>query len=119
MGPVQVTATVIAGAATIVAVALFVRAIRAMVRVIRLGQPVDPARFAAKGGRTATMLRETLGHTRMLKWSGIGVAHWFVMIGFGFLFLTLLEAYGEVADPHFTLPLLGGWAPYGLLTEVI
>ena len=24
------------------------------------------------------MLRETLGHTGMLKWTGIGAAHWFV-----------------------------------------
>jgi len=119
MGPVQVAASVIAAVVTVVAVALFVRAVRRIVRVVRLGQPVDPARFAGKGRRTGTMLREILGHTRMLKWTGVGVAHWFVMIGFGFLFFTLIEAYGEVVDPHFELPLIGGWAPYGLLTELI
>jgi Fe-S oxidoreductase len=119
MGPVQVTATVVAGLVTVVAVALFVRAVAAIVRVVRLGQPVDPARFTERGQRTVTMLRETLGHTRMLKWTGIGVAHWFVMISFGFLFFTLLEAYGEVVAPTFKLPLIGGWTPYGLLTEVI
>ena len=74
MGPVQVTATVVAALVTVVAVGLFIRAVASIVRVVRVGQPVDPARFSERGRRTATMLRETLGHTRMLKWTGIGVA---------------------------------------------
>ena len=119
MGPMQILATVVALIVTVIAVGLFVRAVRQIVRVVRLGQPVPAARFADKGSRTATMLRETIGHTRMLRWTGIGVAHWFVMVGFGFLFFTLLEAYGEVVNPRFKLPLIGGWSVYALLTEVI
>ena len=46
------------------------------------------------------MLVETLGHTRMLKWSVIGAAHWFVMVSFMILFLLVLEAYFEVVDPE-------------------
>ena len=49
----------------------------------------------------ALMLRESLGHTRMLKWTTIGAAHWFVMVAFGALVFTLVEAYGEVIDPRF------------------
>ena len=45
------------------------------------------------------MLVETLGHTRMLKWSVVGAAHWFVMVAFIVLFLLVLEAYFEVVDP--------------------
>ena len=60
------------------------------------GRPDGPARAT----RTATMLRETLGHTRMLKWTLVGAAHWFVFVGFGFLFLTLVTAYGQVFDPR-------------------
>jgi len=119
VGPVQVAATVVAAFVTIAAVALAARAVRRMVRVIRLGQPVPADRFEAKGRRTVTMLRETLGHTRMLKWSGVGLAHWFVMMSFLVLFLLVVEAYVDVASPSGTLALLGGWAPYGLVTEAL
>jgi Fe-S oxidoreductase len=118
MGPVQIVATILAAAITAVAMVLLVRAVTGIVRVVRLGQP-DPERFTAKGTRTRTMLTETLGHTRMLKWSVVGAAHWFVMIAFGALFFTLLEAYGEVVDPKFELPVIGHWSVYGLLTELI
>src|SRR5690242_16733542 len=118
MGAVQLVVAPIALAATVVAVALVARAVWRMVRVIRLGQP-DPERFTAKGARLRTMLVETLGHTRMLRWTVVGAAHWFVMIGFGALVLTLAEAYGEVFDPGFDLPLIGHWAGYGLLMELI
>jgi Fe-S oxidoreductase len=117
MGPVQIVATVVAALVTITAVVLAARAVRQMVRVIRLGQPVAPDRFEAKGRRTVTMLRETLGHTRMLKWSGIGLAHWFVMVSFMVLFLLVVEAYFDVVSARAKLPVLGGWAPYGLVTE--
>jgi Fe-S oxidoreductase len=116
--PVQIVSTSVAGAITVVALVLLVRAVLSFVRVIRLGRP-DPARFTAKAARTKTMLVETLGHTRMLRWTVVGAAHWFVMVAFGALFFTLLEAYGEVVDPTFELPVIGDWSLYGLLTELV
>ena len=83
---------------TVVAAGLAVRTVRSMIRVIRVGQPAVGRRTDPTGTRTATMLRETLGHTRMLKWTLVGAAHWFVFVGFGFLFLTLVTAYGQVFD---------------------
>ncbi|MFC7279896.1 (Fe-S)-binding protein, partial [Paractinoplanes rhizophilus] len=118
MGTAQIVATVLAGAVTITAVVLALRAVRTIVSVIRRGQP-DPARFAGKAARTRTMLRETLGHTRMLKWSAIGAAHWFVMVSFLILFLLVVEAYFEVADPSAGLPVIGHWIVYGFVTEWI
>ncbi|HLL64335.1 MAG TPA: (Fe-S)-binding protein [Micromonosporaceae bacterium] len=118
MGPVQIVATVVAAVATAVALLLVVRAVRRIVAVIRLGQP-DPERFDRRWQRTMTMLRETLGHTRMLKWAVVGAAHWFVMVAFGALFLTLIEAYGEVVNPHFEWPVFGHWGLYGLAMESI
>jgi Fe-S oxidoreductase len=118
MGPVQILSTVIAAAVTILAVALAVRAVRQMVRVIRLGRP-DPERFTDKGRRTRTMLTETLGHTRMLKWSVVGATHWFVMMAFIILSSLVLGAYFEVVDPELDLPVIGGWTVYGLATEII
>jgi len=118
MGTVQIVATVLAAAVTLVAVVLAVRAVRIMTSVIRLGQP-DPGRFTDKGTRTRTMLVETAGHTRMLKWGLVGAAHWFVMVSFVILFLLVLEAYFEVVDPASGLPIIGHWVVYGLITEVI
>ncbi len=118
MGTVQIVATVLAGLVTLVAVVLAVRAVMQITAVIRLGRP-DPARFTDQGTRTRTMLVETLGHTRMLKWSVIGAAHWFVMVSFMILFLLVLEAYFEVVDPSGGLPLIGHWTIYGLVTELI
>jgi hypothetical protein len=71
MGSVQVVTTVLAAAITVAAVWLAVRAVLRMVSVIRLGQP-DPERFTDRGTRLRTMLVETLGHTRMLRWSVVG-----------------------------------------------
>jgi Fe-S oxidoreductase len=118
MGPVQIVAVTIAGLVTVAGIALVVRAVLRMLAVLRLGQP-DPERFDRKGARLRTMLTETLGHTRMLRWTVVGAAHWFVMVGFGALVFTLIEAYGETARPSFEIPVLGHWAGYGLLTEAI
>ncbi|WP_250000626.1 (Fe-S)-binding protein [Actinoplanes sp. M2I2] len=118
MGTAQIIATVLAGLVTVAAVVLAVRAVLTITAVIRLGQP-DPARFTDPRKRTRTMLVETLGHTRMLKWSAIGAAHWLVMVSFMILFLLVVEAYFEVVDPEGGLPIIGHWVVYGFVTEWI
>ncbi|GGK94827.1 (Fe-S)-binding protein [Mangrovihabitans endophyticus] len=118
MGAAQIVATVLAGVVTLAAVVLAVRAVLQMTAVIRLGKP-DPERSVGKAVRTRTMLAETAGHTRMLKWGTVGAAHWFVMVSFIILFLLVLEAYFEVVDPAGGLPVVGGWTAYGLVTEII
>ena len=55
----------------------------------------------------------------MLKFTGTGIAHWFVMIGFGALFGTLVTAFGQVVNPEFTLPLIGHFVGYELFVEAI
>ncbi len=65
------------------------------------------------------MLRETLGHTRMLKWTWVGAAHWFVFVGFFALFPILATAYLETLNPEWTLPWVGHWEPWLLLSELI
>jgi Fe-S oxidoreductase len=118
MGSVQIVATVLAAAITIVAVALAARAVMTMTSVIRLGRP-DPDRFGDPGTRTKTMLVETAGHTRMLKWGVVGAAHWFVMVAFVVLSLLVLEAYFEVVSPTLGLPVIGHWTIFGFVTEWI
>lgn len=65
------------------------------------------------------MVREVLTHAKMLNFTGSGIAHWFVMIGFVSLFGTLLTAYGQIIDPHFVLPVIGHFAPYNFFVELI
>ena len=101
----QIFAIVVSLAIAAVGIALFVRAIRSILGVIRVGQPA--ARTDRPAARTVTMLKETLGHTRMLQWTLVGAAHWFVFVGFGLLFFTLLTAFGQLFDAHFALPLIG------------
>ncbi len=105
-------------AATLVGVGLFIRAVRAMLATIRLGQP-DPTRSGQARDRWMTLLREVGGHTRLSKWGIVGAAHWFVLVGFLSLFLTLVTAYGQLFNPEFALPLIGHFAPYEVFVEFI
>ncbi len=98
-------------------VAITVRSLE-LYRRIKAGQP-DPTRSDQKAKRFALMTREVLTHAKMLNFTGSGIAHWFVMIGFVSLFGTLVTAYGQVIDPHFVIPFIGHWVPYALFTELI
>lgn len=99
------------------AVALVGRAVYSMVKVIRLGQP-DPTRSGNKGARAMTLVRETLGHTRMNQWTPQGIAHWFVFVGFFSLFITLVHAYALVLNPDASIG-INYWAPYGFFVDFI
>ncbi|HEY9412843.1 MAG TPA: Fe-S oxidoreductase, partial [Jiangellaceae bacterium] len=114
----QYVAIVVSLGVTVLALTVFTDAVVRMVRVIRLGQP-DGSRRNDPGARTATLVREFLGHNRMLKRPVVAVAHWFVMIGFGALVFTLITAYGQLFDAEYALPLIGHWIPFEWFTEAI
>ncbi|GAB3647883.1 (Fe-S)-binding protein [Glycomyces tarimensis] len=118
MGVVQIVTAVIAFAYTAFAIGLFVRACKSLLATVRLGS-ADRTRSGRRGERVRTMLRETLGHTRMLKWTWVGAAHWLVFIGFFSLFPVLATAYLETLNPEWTLPWVGHWGPWLLLSEII
>ena len=110
-------AVILALAVSVLGVALFTRAARTIVGVVSLGEPAG--RGDHPGRRWRNMLTETLGHTRMLQWTAVGAAHWFVFIAFGALFFTLITAYGQLFDPRFALPLIGHWLVYEWASELI
>jgi Fe-S oxidoreductase len=112
----QTFAIVVSLAIAVVGIALFVRAIRSIIGVMKVGQPAR--RTDNPAGRSLTMLKETLLHTRMLQWRIVGIAHWFVFVGFGLLFFTLLTAFGQLFDAHFTLPLIGTFFLYEWISEL-
>ena len=113
----QILAIVVSLAIAAVGIALFVKAIRTIIATIKVGQPAV-GRSDDKGARWTNMLKETLGHTRMLQWTWMGAGHWFVFIGFGLLFFTLLTAFGQLFDPHFALPLIGHFFLFEWISEL-
>jgi Fe-S oxidoreductase len=103
---------------TAIAVIFLAVRVRHLISLYKKQQP-DPTRSGDKSARLKNMLKEVLGHTKMLNFAGTGIAHWFVMIGFGALFGTLVTAYGQVIKPDFALPIIGHFVLYELFSEVI
>ncbi|MGW0761141.1 (Fe-S)-binding protein, partial [Streptomyces sp. NPDC002814] len=116
----QLAAIIVSLSLITVGSALFARAVGEFGRYFRLGQPV-PARTRTDDPyrRSVTLVKEFLGHTRMNRWGVIGVAHWFVAIGFYTLLLTLVGAVGQLFRADWVLPVIGHWLPYELFVEVI
>ena len=103
---------------TAIALILLTIRVRHLIALYKKQQP-DPTRSDNKSARLQNMFKEVLGHTKMLNFTGTGIAHWFVMIGFGALFGTLITAYGQVINPDFALPIIGHFVGYELFAEVI
>ena len=103
---------------TVFALVLLTIRVRQLIGLYKKQQP-DPTRSNDKSARLQNMLKEVLGHTKMLNFTGTGIAHWFVMIGFGALFGTLVTAYGQVINPEFALPLIGHFVGYEFFAELI
>lgn len=117
MSALQIVCAVIALGISVVGIALLVRAVRRILATLRVGAPED--RGDRKGLRTRTLLREFLGHTRMSRIRIVSAAHWVTMVGFGFLFLTLVTAFGQIFDPHFAIPLIGHFPVYEWATDIL
>ncbi|MEU6080096.1 (Fe-S)-binding protein [Streptomyces sp. NPDC047108] len=116
----QLAAIIVSLVLTVVGVALIARAVAQIYRFVKLGQPVPAgSRTDDPKTRTVTLVKEFLGHTRMNRWGIVGFAHWFVAVGFLTLPPTLLQAYGQLFEADWTLPLLGGFLPFELYIEFI
>jgi Fe-S oxidoreductase len=109
---------VVAYGITLAALVLLAIRVRQLISIYKKGQP-DPTRGNNRASRFWNMTREVLGHTKMLNFTGTGIAHWFVMIGFGALFGTLVTAYGQLLNPYFVLPFIGHWWVYEYFVEAI
>ncbi|MFI2302897.1 (Fe-S)-binding protein [Actinacidiphila glaucinigra] len=116
----QLAAIIVSLVLAVVGVALFSRAIAQIHRFVRLGQDVPAGtRTDDWRARTVTVVREFLGHTRMNRWGVVGVAHWFVAVGFFSLVLTLVNAFGQLFEAEWVLPVIGHWLPYEVFVEFI
>ncbi|MFI5548951.1 (Fe-S)-binding protein [Streptomyces sp. NPDC051738] len=116
----QLAAIIVSLVLTVVGVALLARAIGQFVRYFKLGQPVPAgSRTDNPYARSVTLVREFLGHTRMNRWGIVGFAHWFVAVGFLTLPPTLAQAFGQLFQADWTLPVIGGFLPFELYIEFI
>lgn len=116
----QLAAIIVSLVLIAVAVPLFGRAILQIYRFVRLGQPVPAGtRTDDPKQRTVTVAKEFLGHTRMNKWGTVGVAHWFVAVGFLGLLLTIVNAIGQLFQADWLIPIIGDWLPWELWVEGI
>ncbi|MGW1539187.1 (Fe-S)-binding protein [Streptomyces sp. NPDC002309] len=116
----QLAAIIVSLVLTVVGVALLARATGQFVRYFKLGQPVPAGtRTDNPYQRSVTLVKEFLGHTRMNRWGVVGIAHWFVAIGFLTLIPILGQAMGQLFVADFTLPLIGGWLPWEMYVEFI
>ncbi|WP_288337102.1 heterodisulfide reductase-related iron-sulfur binding cluster [uncultured Gordonia sp.] len=119
MNATTITIGTIAAVISLFCWALFLRGVWTMIRAIAQGQRVDSSRYFPILPRLWTMLKEFVGHTRMVKFRTVGWAHWLVMFGFLIGAIFWFEAYGQIFDPHFHWPVIGAWNIYIFADEVL
>jgi Fe-S oxidoreductase len=99
------------------AIALAARRATQLARMVRLGRPVDRrGDLPRRVGREAT---EVLGQRKLLQRAAPGLMHALIFWGFLVLLTTILEVAGQVVDPAFELPVIGGAAWLGLVQDVL
>jgi Fe-S oxidoreductase len=103
---------------TFFAVALAGQRAERIARLVAAGQPA-PDRFRGAWGRLWAELVEVFGQRKLLKRPIPGLAHFFTFWGFVVLLTTIAEAYGELFDDDFALPLIGHSPVLGFLQDLI
>ncbi len=113
----QVVAIVLCLVVPTIGWALLFRQVGRFVTLYRLGQP-DGSRTDAPAARTWTLAKEFLGHTRMSRLKVVAAAHWFTALAFIILFTTLVNAFFQLVQPDYRLPVLGHFAPFEWVVEI-
>ncbi len=83
---------------------------------VRLGRPVRRSREVPKRLEQEVMV--VLGQRKLLQRLGPGLMHAFIFWGFLVLLTTILEAFGEVVQRRFAIPLIGHSGGLGLVQDV-
>ncbi len=117
VGAVQVIALVLCFVVPLIGWALLFRQAGRFVGLYRLGRP-DGSRTGNPAARTWTLTKEFLGHTRMSRLKVVAAAHWFTSLSFIVLFATLVNAFFQLVQPDYRLPLIGHFPPFEWLIEV-
>jgi Fe-S oxidoreductase len=106
---------------TVVALAIAGRRLWWLKRLALTGQPA-PERIQAvrthPGRDVETQASEVIGQRKLFKWSVPGAAHAATFWGFIVLFLTIIEAYGDLFSRTFAIPGIGHWAFIGFIEDL-
>jgi Fe-S oxidoreductase len=100
----------------LVCAALAARRLWFLARLVHAGRPA-PGRTSGVPRRLLVELREVLGQRKLLRWHVSGLAHAFVFWGFIVLFLTIIEAVGDLFQANFAIPGIGHLAVVGFLED--
>ena len=117
LGPVQVVALVLCFTVPLVGWALLARQVGRFVALYRLGRP-DSTRADNPVARSWTLAKEFLGHTRMSRIKIVAAAHWFTALAFMILFATLVNAFLQLVQPDYRLPVIGHFPPFEWVVEL-
>jgi len=101
--------------AVAVAGGIFFRRAQQLYRFVRLGQPVD--RLDDIPERVAEEATVVLAQRKLLQRPGPGLMHALIFWGFIVLLTTIVEAFAEVFQPSFAIPLFGRSAWLGLVQD--
>ncbi len=103
-------------AVTVLAFAIAGRRFFYLFRLVNAGHS-DPARFRNVPARIWAELSEVGGQRKLLKKKVPGLAHAFTFWGFTILLFTILEAYGDLFQKTFHVPLIGQTAVLGFIED--
>jgi Fe-S oxidoreductase len=108
-------------ALTVIAFAIAGQRLLWLYRLGASGQPA-PERIKALRQHPArgaeTQVTEVFGQRKLLSWTVPGVAHFLTFWGFVILFLTIIEAYGDLFSKTFAIPWVGHWAFIGFIEDL-
>ncbi len=116
LGPIQIVALVLCFVIPLIGWALLFRQVTRFVQHYKLGQK-DSSRTNEPAKRTWTLLKEFFGHTRMSRLPVVAIAHWFTALSFFVLFATLVNAFFQLVQPDYRLPIIGHFPPFEWLIE--
>ena len=103
--------------ATLFALVSFGRGVAHLWRQVSAGRSA-PGRLRPVGQRLWGMFATALTHREFTGRPLVKVAHWFVMVSFPLLFLTLVTGYAQLRDQTWSLPVIGHLIPWEWVVEL-
>ncbi|HLX87174.1 MAG TPA: (Fe-S)-binding protein, partial [Acidimicrobiales bacterium] len=107
---------VVGMAVSALAIAIAGRRFLYLFRLVAVGRP-DPARFKDVPGHVWAELIEVGGQKKLFKRTVPGLAHAFTFWGFTILFLTIIEAFGDLFSKTFSIPGIGTSPVLGFIED--
>ncbi len=96
---------------------LFSRRALQLSQYLALGRS-DPDRFKGIPSKIKAQIVKVLGQKKLFQWSLPGALHAMTFWGFLVVQVTLIETFGEVFSPHFTIPFIGDHEWLGFVQDL-